>query len=308
MAKRVILDTDIGTDVDDCLALALVLSSPELTLEGVTCVYGDVLLRARMVMKLLSLRGVTNVPVMMGATKPLMGLRPVYWEGHEGRGLLTRADNALQPAPQFGPDYIVQTVMQSPGEIHLLAIGPLTNVALAFIQEPRLAEALASLTIMGGVMRSPNRLDLPYTEHNIVSDPEAAHVVFSSGAPINLVPLDLTVQVRIQRPALQRIRAAGTPFHRAVGTQLELYPRFARFGETNMHDPLAVATTIERDLLTWQPAHIDVETGGRLTAGMTLMRSLTNNDTSRTSVGVAVDIERAQEFIIGRITSNPASA
>ena len=85
MPTRVILDTDIGTDVDDCLALALLLASPELKLEGVTCVYGDVDLRVRMAEKLMELRGLKNIPVRAGARKPLLGLREVYWEGHEGQ-------------------------------------------------------------------------------------------------------------------------------------------------------------------------------------------------------------------------------
>jgi purine nucleosidase len=95
--QRIIFDTDIGTDVDDCLALALILSSPELQLEGVTCVYGDVDLRARMVIKLLRLRNHPELPVMVGASEPLLGLRPVFWPGHEGLGLLEPEDEAIEP-------------------------------------------------------------------------------------------------------------------------------------------------------------------------------------------------------------------
>ncbi|HEX2908484.1 MAG TPA: nucleoside hydrolase, partial [Phototrophicaceae bacterium] len=170
MPIRTILDTDIGTDVDDCLALALILASPEFQLEGVTCVYGDVLLRARIAKKLLQLRGVTNVPVMVGARKPLMGQRPVYWEGREGDGLLTAADDYLRPEPEFAPDYIARMVMENPGEIHLICIGPLTNAALAFLREPQLAQQLKHLTLMGGVIRGPHDLSLPYAEHNIICD------------------------------------------------------------------------------------------------------------------------------------------
>ncbi len=97
-AQRIIFDTDMGTDVDDCLALALILSSPELQLEGVTCVYGDVDLRARMTLKLLRLQGHPQVPVTVGARKPLLNLRPVFWPGHEGKGLLSPDDGALVPS------------------------------------------------------------------------------------------------------------------------------------------------------------------------------------------------------------------
>lgn len=188
MTTRLVVDTDIGTDVDDCLALAFVLGSPELSLEGVTCVYGDVGLRARMVLKLLRLADRVEVPVMLGSAQTLLGVRSVYWPGHEGVGLLEPDDVALVPAPEHAVDYLVRTVMESPGQIHLLAIGPLTNVALAFRREPRLAERLAHLTVMGGALRGPSRLDLPYAEHNFRCDPEAAQVVLAAGAPTTLVP------------------------------------------------------------------------------------------------------------------------
>src|SRR5258708_1340506 len=233
MPTRIILDTDIGTDVDDCLALALVLASPELELAGVTCVYGDTLLRARMALKLLRLRGLPDIPVRAGIQKPLLGLRPVYWEGHEGQGLLTaedEKDGQLQPQGEFAPHFIVREVMAHPGETHVIGIGPLTNIAMAMLREPRLAANLRHLTIMGGVIRGVDSLDLHYAEHNIISDPEAAHIVFSSGAPMTVIPLNITVQVRIRVEGLRRIQAAGTPYHEAVAYQLEHYPRFAAYG------------------------------------------------------------------------------
>ncbi len=134
---RLVLDTDIGTDVDDCLALALVLTSPEIHLKGVTCVYGDVLLRSRMARKLLNLRGCTSTPVFAGADQPILGLQPVHWEGHEGAGLLDADDQVLTSEPEHAVDYLVRTVMNNSGQIHLAAIGPLTNIALALKREPR---------------------------------------------------------------------------------------------------------------------------------------------------------------------------
>lgn len=300
MPTRVILDTDIGTDVDDCLALALILASPELHLEAVTCVYGDVLLRARMAMKLLQLRGVSDVPVMVGARRPLMGLRPVYWEGHEGEGLLTPEDESLLPAPEFAPDYVARTVAENPGAIHLICIGPLTNVALAFLREPLMARQLAGLTIMGGVVGGLHDLSLPHAEHNILCDAEAAHIVFSSGAPITFVPLDITVQTRITRAGVERIQAQNTPYHRAVAQQVELYPRFRQHGATTTHDPLAVATVIQPDLVTLRPVHVEIETSGRLSAGMTLIRAAAEGS-SNTRMAVAVDAPRFEDWLINRL-------
>src|SRR5690348_237137 len=131
MPISVILDTDIGTDVDDCLALALLVSSPELQLEAVTCVYGDTTLRSRMTRKLLQLRGLTDIPVYAGAIKPLVSQRPIWWEGHEGQGLVDPSDPSQEPAVGFAPDILVQQVMNNPGKIHIIAIGPLTNIALS---------------------------------------------------------------------------------------------------------------------------------------------------------------------------------
>jgi purine nucleosidase len=303
VTTRVILDTDIGTDVDDCLALALILGSPELTLEGVTCVYGDVAHRARMVRKLLALAGRSDVPVFAGAAQPLLGKRSVYWAGHEGVGLLEPADQELRPAPEHAVDYLVRTILANPGQIHLLAIGPLTNLALAFRREPQLPAALAHLTIMGGVCRGAQRLDLPYSEHNIRCDPEAAHIVFASGAPISLVPLDVTTLVQIRPPDVARIRASATPFHLAVASQVALYPPFQSRGFTHLHDPLAAATVAEPDLLGWESVHLDVELGGELTAAATLMRAPAPDAPANVRVALAVDSARAEEFVISRIAS-----
>lgn len=300
IATRIILDTDIGTDVDDCLALALALGSPELELIGVTCVYGDVRLRARLALKLLALRGRADVPVLLGVEQPLLGRVPVYWAGHEGEGLLDAADEAPAPASEHAVDFLVRRVMAAPGRIHLVAIGPLTNVALAFRREPRLAENLAGLTIMGGAFRGPASAHLPYVEHNIRCDPEAAAIVLTSGAPITLIPLDVTTRVTVRREGAARIRAGGTPYHEAVAGQIERYPRFRDQGRTFLHDPLAVAAVIWPELVRLADLHVDVETDGRYTAGATLMRAPTDAAPANARVALDVDAVGFEEFFLQR--------
>ncbi|MBA3868671.1 MAG: nucleoside hydrolase [Anaerolineae bacterium] len=302
MSIPVILDTDIGTDVDDCLALALLLSSPELELQAVTCVYGDTALRSRMALKLLQLRGLTDIPVYAGATKPLTSQRPIYWEGHEGQGLIEQAAD-LQPTAGFAPDVIVQQVMSNPGKIHIIAIGPLTNIALALKKEPRVAANLAHLTIMGGVVRSIDRLDLPLAEHNIVCDPEAARIVLESGAPITLVPLDITTQVEVTEAGLKQIQAAGSPFQLAVADQLARYPRFQRYGRTNLHDPLAVGVVIDPTLVTLQKVVIQVATSDDPVPAQTLMRLLSGNETASIELATRVDTPRFEAFFIDRVSN-----
>ncbi len=307
MTTRLILDTDIGTDVDDCLALALILGSPELELAGVTCVYGDVALRARMVRQLLTLHGTRGVPVLQGTSDTLLGLRPIYWEGHEGQGLLDAAEETPAAEGEDAIDFIVRTAREGSGAIHLLAIGPLTNVALALKRAPRLVHDLAGVTIMGGVVRGPGSLHLPYVEHNIRCDPEAAQIVFASGLPITLVPLDVTTRVRITSEGVVRIAAAGTPFHAAVADQVARYPRFGRLGYTYLHDPLAAAIVARPDLATYTEAHLDLELGGRHTAGATLLRAPSDDAPANVRVALDVDVAAAEEFVIARIANRAAS-
>jgi purine nucleosidase len=230
----------------------------------------------------------------------LLGLREVYWGGHEGVGLL-EGDEEEAFSEEHAVDFIVRTVMENPGQIHLLAIGPLTNVALAMLKEPRLAKNLAHLTIMGGVLRGPELLGLWIAEHNIVCDPEAAHVVLSSGAPMTLVPLDVTTRCTVRTDHVARLRAVGDPFHDAVAEQLERYPRFAKQGSTFLHDPLAAAVVIEPGLVDLVPLNVAVETQGRLTTGMTVMRAPTDDRPATAAVALSVDAARAEEFIVERL-------
>lgn len=301
MATSIILDTDIGTDVDDCLALGVIFGSPELDLVGVTTVYGDVALRARMVQKLLRLRGISGIPVITGARPPLLNKRSVYWAGHEGVGLLEPGDDSLAATGDDAAGYIVRTAHERPGEVHLIAIGPLTNIAIALLRDPDLGSRLAGLTIMGGSIRGPQSLHLPFVEHNIRCDPEAAQVVFASNIPISLVPLDVTLRVSIRPADVARLRAADTPYHHAVAEQVELYPRFGQLGHTYLHDPLAVATVVRPDLVTWQETHLSVELSGEQTTGMTLLRQPTADLPANARVALDVDIARAEAFVADRL-------
>lgn len=298
MTLDVLLDTDIATDVDDLLALSLILSSAELRLLGLTCVYGDVDLRARYATKLLSLAGHANIPVTAGARQPLLNKREIYWGGHEGRGFLEDQDATINYSSEYAVDYLVRMATQHPGQIHLIAIGPLTNLALALIRQPQLP--LKHITIMGGVIRGSQRLDLPFAEHNIISDPEAAHLVFSSGLPMTVVPLDLTTQVRISREGVERIRSGGTPLQQMVAHQIEVYPWFQTQGYTFLHDPLAAAVVIDPTLVQTRRVNIQVELAGQYTTAMTLMRDDPN---SPIEVAVAVDVARFESFFVERLAT-----
>lgn len=146
--ERIILDTDIGTDVDDVMAVALAAVSPELKVEGITTVYGDVDLRARMVTKVLHMLGREDIPVMAGSRDVLLRNREIWWLGHEGEGLLTEADRDLAYDRRHAVDFIIDTVMKNPKEITLIGIGPFTNFAIALVREPRIADYVKQIIIM----------------------------------------------------------------------------------------------------------------------------------------------------------------
>lgn len=303
-AQRLIIDTDLGTDVDDCLALALAIQSPEVRLEAVTCVYGDVELRGRMAGKLLALAGLEEVPVALGAPRPLLGRVPVFWPGHEGIGLLSPGD----PGPRFDPRHaanlIVDAARESPGEIWLLAIGPLTDLALALQLEPRLPDLLAGVTTMSGVVRGPSGGAPPVPEHNVRCDPESAYLVYGSGLRLEVAPIDVTTQVRIDRSAAQRIARAGSAFQEAVADQLTRYPPFRDRGWTYPHDALALATLLQPELFTFREYEIEVDLGNGVAQGFTVARPVDGNVSSR-AARVAVDVEgrRFEEFLLARLSA-----
>ena len=197
--------------------------------------------------------------------------------------------------------------MAQPGEIILIAIGPLTNVALALLKEPRLARALGGLVIMGGVIGGSHALHLPWTEHNFRSDPEAAQIVLASGAPMAIVPLDVTSQVRIRTVGVARLAAADTPFHTAVADQIRRYPRYREQGWTYLHDPLTVASVIRPELVRWESLHAVVETGGMHTAGKLLVKPPAGDAPATAEVALGVSVAQAEAFIVGRIAQPPGA-
>ncbi len=299
---QVIFDTDIGTDVDDILALGFLLGSPEeIDLIGVTTVYGDVALRGKMVRKMLQLRGRDDVAVHTGVSDPLMKLDPIFWPGHEGVGLLQDDDDLLPPDSTDAVGYLLDTVLANPGEITLLAVGPLTNVATAILRDPAFATSLKQLMIMGGKVDMSNNSWGP-AEHNIKCDPEAAAVVFNSGAPINLVPLDVTLRALIRQSGVDALLALDDPYHQALGDQVARYPGFvSRGGSTFLHDPLAAMALIRPDLLGWQPYHVEVELSGRLTRAMTVVRTPSTEFPTTARIAMTLDIDACEDLIAQRL-------
>jgi purine nucleosidase len=273
MAFKILLDCDPG--LDDALALLLAHGDPNIDLVAVTTVGGNVSIEktTRNALELREYLGFTAVPVAAGAGEPLSG--PVqsaeHVHGEDGLGNVKLPAAALPASDRHAVDLIIETLQATPGEIHLVATGPLTNIALALRREPRIVDWVASFTIMGGSYTRGNAT--PAAEFNIYADPDAASEVFAAGWRITMVGLDLTLQAIVDEGIVDRMHQLGR-----LG--VELIAPLATFW-TNpldddwdgqaLHDVCAVAFVARPDLFTSKPAHVDVELVGEFTRGMTVV-------------------------------------
>lgn len=295
----IILDTDIGTDFDDAAALALAMKSGGLQLAGVTTVYGDTALRARLAKKLLRLGGREDVPVYAGCGQTLTGSRKISWAGHEGEGVLGDGEETFDDGDAV--DFIVQTVMEHPGQATLVTIGPLTNIAAALRREPRLAGTVKQIVMMGGYAQTgkvPEEADYylkPYPyEYNVKCDPEAAAVVLGSGAPIVMTGLDVTYHVSVHLDEFNRFFRPDHQLHQALSALLVRWLAFRHSKKpllpkdsTYMHDALAVSVLLDPEIVRTVPMRVSVEQGDHPKAGyMTAIPDRNGN------VQVAVDVDR----------------
>ncbi|TMD59796.1 MAG: nucleoside hydrolase [Chloroflexi bacterium] len=304
---RIILDTDPG--IDDALALFLALSSPEVRLEAITTVGGNVNvnLTTHNALALLELAGRTDIPVARGSNRPIVR-QPIFAEhvhGDNGLGGLQLPEPPIKAIASHAVDVIIEKIMASPGEITLVPIGPLTNIALALRRETRIAQSVREVVIMGGALRVPGNTT-PSAEFNIYVDPHAAHMVLHAGWPIRLVSLDTTMQAELRRDQVEILASSDNPVTSAIRQMLTYY--FDVFGPQNgisafhMHDPLCLVAAFQPDLISWEPAFVDVELNGTLTLGETVAYFgplITQSPNVLASVGV--DAERFIQLFLQRI-------
>jgi inosine-uridine nucleoside N-ribohydrolase len=275
MAYRIILDTDPG--IDDALALFLALASPEVQLEAVTTVSGNVSVEhtTRNALTLLELAGRADIPVARGCERPLVSAlaRADDVHGNNGLGGVLLPEPQRKPLAKHAVDVIIEKVLASPGEIALVAVGPLTNLALAIRQEPRLIQAVREVVIMGGALRVPGNIT-PTSEFNIFADPHAAHAVLHAGWPMRLVTLDVTNRTLFERADVAQLAANGHPVTalmlQMVDYYCDIFGGEERLTALQMHDPLCLAAAFRPDLVTWERAYVDVEIGSVLTLGETV--------------------------------------
>lgn len=274
--KRIIIDTDPG--VDDALTFLLALASPEIKLEALTTVHGNTNVEntTRNALAVLEFLHAENIPVAKGCSLPL--LVPLHKSGDMvhgagGIGNTNLPEPKNKPVDEHAIDYLIQRVLAEPKELSIFPIGPLTNIALAIRKEPRFAEAVKELVIMGGSLRAGGNIT-PAAEFNLHADPHAAHIVFHSGIPITLIPLDVTYKCLLTSEDVERLNRTGSPIARfvrdATGGYMEFYKKYEGFDGCALHDPLTLATVIAPELLTFENHYVDVDISGGISMGNTL--------------------------------------
>ncbi|HTK08104.1 MAG TPA: nucleoside hydrolase [Ktedonobacteraceae bacterium] len=271
---RIILDTDPG--IDDALAFCLAFASPEVQLEAITTVSGNVGvgLTTDNALALVNLLGHPDVPIARGCDRPLLSqtVEATTVHGENGLGGVILPKGGNQPVEQHAVDLIIERILKNPGEITLVAIGPLTNLALAVRREPRIAQLVREVVIMGGALFVPGNVT-PTAEFNIYADPHAAQIVLHAGWPIRLVSLDVTTSTTLQQAEIELLKREGSPVHAFIEQALQGYfTRFAQHGQPRfqMHDPLCLAAAFQPELITWQEAYVGVELTGSATLGKTV--------------------------------------
>jgi purine nucleosidase len=285
MARKIIIDCDPGHD--DAMAILLAHGDPGVEICAITTVAGNQTLEKTTLnaQRVCTVAGITNVPIAAGCDRPLLRRLVTSPETHGESGL---------DGPRFGAptvpladihavDLIIDLVMASPGEITLVPIGPLTNIAMALRKEPRLAENVREVVLMGGAYTRGN--STPAAEFNIFVDPEAAAAVFDAGWPLTMVGLDLTHQALATRAVVERIAALGTPLSQIVVELIEFFtstyvqtgsglqPRdggLSKFNAPPVHDACCIARIIRPELVKCVETFVVVETAGTWSAGMTL--------------------------------------
>lgn len=283
---KILIDTDIGGDVDDALALALALNSPELEIIGITNVYLANEWRANVTRNILRVYNREDIPVSTGAEKPLIG----WWDE-------SRIPNSSRDFGQIGGkplpcacDFIIQMAEQE-DNLTILAIGPLTNVGLAIAKAPHILSKI-NIVMMGG------QINKAHPEWNIVCDPEAARIVFESGVPIRMAGLDVTNRCQFTREEVDEIKSTGNPRTDMLGEMMELFIK--NFGYLPiLHDPLALAALLWEDLLTFEDKHILVETGGQYTRGLTI--DCDWGEGVLVKAATDVNVEEFKKRLIGRL-------
>jgi purine nucleosidase len=272
--KRILIDTDPG--IDDSLAILLALASPELSIEGLSVVHGNCSAEQATIngLSILELAGADHIPLARGCDLPLVqpSLLAVETHGNTGLGYAKLPAPQSKPIRQHGCDFLIDQILSNPGEMTLVAIGPLTNVALALRKEPRIVSALKELIIMGGAIRHEGN-QTALAEFNTYVDPHAAHIVYHAGIPTTLVPLDVTYQCVLTKPDVDRLLQIDSPLTHFIAEAtrfyMEFHDEYQSIDGCVINDPLALALTFAPELCDYQELYVDVDISSSVSLGKT---------------------------------------
>jgi purine nucleosidase len=302
--RKIIIDCDPG--VDDALALVFAHGHPGLQLRGITTVAGNVGLDATTAnaLRIRDFVGMPQVPVTPGCPRPLVRppLHARHVHGDSGLGAASLPATPSGPADGHAVDYLAGATATEPGEITLIAIGPLTNIALALRRYPQLASQVGNFVLMGGSAGRGNTT--PAAEFNIVADPEAAAIVFGAGWPVTMIGLDVTLQAPVTAAVRDRMRGLGRLADDLLLPILSGYRRSSRRPGPEpadgpaVHDVCAVAQVAAPGVITCVPARVEVETAGRWTAGMTAIDFTAAPGDCNAQVAVAIDAEGFWDVVL----------
>ena len=300
MPKKILFDTDPG--IDDACAILLALASPELSLEGLSVVHGNCSLDqgTTNALSILELANAGHIPVAKGCHLPLVqpSLLAPETHGDSGLGYAQLPEPRIKPVIQHGSDFLIDKILASPGEITLLAIAPLTNVALAIRKEPRIVEALKEIIIMGGAIRHEGNTTA-LAEFNTYVDPHAAQIVYQAGIPTTLVPLDVTYQCILMPGDVSRLQNFESPITTFVAEAtrfyMEFHDEYQKIEGCVINDPLALALTFAPELCTYQELPVEVDLSGGISMGKTVA-DFYNYGKKPANMKVALEV-RARDFI-----------
>ena len=279
--RRVIIDTDPGTD--DAMAIILALNSPEFKVEALTVVPGNVDSQQGLenALKIVSLAGRCDVTVARGAQHPLNQklITAQFWHGKNGLANVELPASKCKADPRFGPDLIIEMIHKYPHEITLIPVGPLTNIALAVSKDPSITSLVKDIVIMGGSIGGGNVNGA--AEANIYNDPEAAQIVFNAGWMVTMVGSDVGERTLITRKYLAELQSSHGPQSDFIAKIADFYlTRSEKSGYSGaaMYDPLAVGIALDPTLGTLKEMHVDVETKGEFTRGETVANRMGSNE------------------------------
>ena len=335
--RKIIIDLDNGltlpvADSDDAMALALALVSPEIDVLGCTCCPGNCRSgqSAANTLRLLELAGRDDIPVAVGREAPLLRNRDSHFlfldkksAGPENRfwaDLPPPTVARRSPSPRKAHELIIDLVRSHPGEVALVMLGALTNLALAILVEPEIVPLIGEVVHMGGGFEPtapgdaplawvtpdiPDRIWQNVLRFNTLFDPEASAIVFNSGVPVTLVPVNVTAQVFQRVAAMDRLGRCNTPFHQflyAYGRPWVVWSKVVRhLPGAHMHDPLALATVIDSSLCRWRRMHVDT---AKLLAGSGDWLGETTEE-GQARVAVSVDAPRFEALLDRRLRRPP---